>query len=560
MPKQGYSEVVLNDFLLNAGVIGFLRACILAEKNGEDCRKGRDYLIDGQSLYISNDFLLREDIGGLFVRAMVETFGPETKYMRILAQKSLLDKLYESPKPEDKEWRKKADEVYKTFIDMMEKNSFKSGYVILAKCKDVTAPTEAMLQTLKSEKDYQQKKKRYDELQKILVQPKVRYILTFKDILYSLINMFYADNKGNGVAFLSKREIEPAEAFNADFMEPLRAELTQKPEKNTMTCISCGAEVDGKNAISITKFVDSADDLGKKKSYYWNNVPDAYLCPVCAMICAMAPLGFTYFGDDGLFVNNNSDVNTLLAFSNLVVEGKTEDKPDRWYTLCNVITSDEMKYLQKRADNIQVVARSRSDAKYHLNTIDRRTIGVLKESSKDLEYLKSRFVKDGKDHYINVYQSAVENVVLYRNQYPLITHILRATAAEETQKVGYLFHILLIQIRQKGGNKVSENVKRAYVAKLEGEKLRAKVTEGLAERDKDNKLRGLVYQMLNAVSLGNRDKFMELVLRTYSGYNLPVPDIFFACFSSDDDFKETGFAFLLGMKSDGFKKEGDNEK
>lgn len=102
---------------------------------------------------------------------------------------------------------------------------------------------------------------------------------------------------------------------------------------------------------------------------------------------------------------------------------------------------------------------------------------------------------------------------------------------------------------------MKDDIKRAYAAKKQGEALRAKFTQDVSEADADNKLRGLVYQMLSAVSLGNRDKFMELLIRTYSGQNLPVPDIFFGCFESDEDFKQIGFAFLLGLKSAGYKKE-----
>ncbi|MEG1782783.1 MAG: type I-B CRISPR-associated protein Cas8b1/Cst1, partial [Oscillospiraceae bacterium] len=73
--------------------------------------------------------------------------------------------------------------------------------------------------------------------------------------------------------------------------------------------------------------------------------------------------------------------------------------------------------------------------------------------------------------------------------------------------------------------------------------------------DRDKKLRGLVYQMLNAVALGNRDKFIEMLIRIYSGANKPVPDIFLTCFAGDDEFKEIAFAYLLGLKSETIKKE-----
>ena len=106
---------------------------------------------------------------------------------------------------------------------------------------------------------------------------------------------------------------------------------------------------------------------------------------------------------------------------------------------------------------------------------------------------------------------------------------------------------------------MAENIKRAYAAKKFGERMRDKLTEGVAEKDKDNHLRGLVYQLLNTVSSGNRDSFMNLVLRTYASEGAPVPDIFLSCFNSQDDFTEIAYAYILGLKADEKKNEKDNE-
>lgn len=553
MKKNGYSEILLNTFLLNAGVVGFLRTCEFAQRSGQCCQEGSAYIIEGQSLFISNDFLMKENLGDLFVKALVDKLSAGTKYERILSQKDKLDKLFSNPASEDKEWLKSTNEIFKSFTDMLEKSSFKSGYEILSNLPGLCAPTADMVLTMKSERDLTRKKALLDELYKLMQQPKVREILTFKDILYTRINMFYSDNKGNGAAFLSKREMEPAEAFNIDFLQPVRDELSD-PGKKTLHCIECGEAIDKKNAVSITKFVDTADDLGKKKSYYWNCRPDAYLCPLCALICAMSPLGFTYFGADGLFVNNNSKVGALMAYSNLLEQNTNPQAPNKWYALCNALTSEKLTALEKRADNIQVIVREYDTASYSMNTVDRQTVSVLEMSKRQLEHLKSIVVKHSKE-YINVYQSVVSNVLHRRSQFPLISNLLRYSIEGEGRSSSYIYDILTIQINQKGGNDVESNTKRAFVAKKEGEKLRKSLTESVQERDKDNKLRGTVYQLLNAVSLCNRDKFLELTLRVYSGYNLPVPDIFFTCFGSDEDFKEIGFAFILGLKSEGYKKE-----
>lgn len=185
--------------------------------------------------------------------------------------------------------------------------------------------------------------------------------------------------------------------------------------------------------------------------------------------------------------------------------------------------------------------------------------GSLRTPLKAIRTIK---IKDG-ERYIDLYQSVVENIVARRAQYPLITRLL-CLALAGGSSAGYIFNLLQIQIHSiysDGGEKMEENVnlKRANVAKRYGHSLRAKLTEGLSGEEKEDRLRGLVYQLLNAVSLGNRDSFLNLVLRTYSGFGMPVPDIFLSCFKSDDDFKDIGFAYLLGLKSDPFTKDGKDK-
>lgn len=563
--KGEYIAVTLNDFLLNAGVLGLIKIFRLAENYENGCERGKDYIISGQTLYISRAFLEKRDIAGLFIRAMVYYLGNGTKFKRVMDKKGVLDSLYKEPKPEDKAWTKNVDDIYKEFTEMLLKNSYKSGYIIMSEYENVRVPELETIEKLKKEKDYFIKKRIYDELIDILRQDKVQEVLKFKDILYSTVTMFYADNQGSGAAFLSKREIDPALAYRQKFIEPLIRELNTPEKSKTEPCIECGqlagnfsnTSAGEKTPIAISVFVDTADDLGKKKSYYWKCRPDAYLCPLCAFICSLSPLGFHYYGNDGIFINNNSDIDTILAFDAALEESDVSEDKNSWFKLYNTFTSEKIDKLSERVSNIQVVIREKDNARYKLNTVDKQTVMILDTCKSHLLLIKTRYIKNSGE-FVNVYQQTVENILAKRSQYPLITKIFRIILNEGGQ-TEYLFRILQIQITQRGGKEMPSNIKRAFAAKKHGEAMREEFTKGLSEADKDNKLRGLVYQLLNAVSLGNRDKFMELIIRSYSGEGHPVPDVFFSCFSSEEDFKEIGFAYLLGLKSEGYKKEEEGK-
>ena len=71
----------------------------------------------------------------------------------------------------------------------------------------------------------------------------------------------------------------------------------------------------------------------------------------------------------------------------------------------------------------------------------------------------------------------------------------------------------------------------------------------------DSCIRGTVYQLLNALSVGNANKFMEIVLRVYCSTKLQVPNEFVECLGDQSRFKEYGYAFLLGLQGSHYEKK-----
>ena len=187
--------------------------------------------------------------------------------------------------------------------------------------------------------------------------------------------------------------------------------------------------------------------------------------------------------------------------------------------------------------------------------IDKRVIKILQNSKKELNHIRNWYVKEN-DKFINIYQSTLEHVIRRRSLYGFMTRLLKISLRDGTNP-SHIHSILLIQINSQG-DQVKDDINRAYVAKKKGEELRIALTKDVAITERDNKLRGTIYQFLNAVSLNNRDAFMNMLIRSYSSIGQPVPDIFFSCFENDEKFRMLGYAYLLGLKSDGYKKtEGD---
>ena len=79
-------------------------------------------------------------------------------------------------------------------------------------------------------------------------------------------------------------------------------------------------------------------------------------------------------------------------------------------------------------------------------------------------------------------------------------------------------------------------------------------------KEAENKLRSYIYKLINALGTSNRNMFLDAVTRMYSGINKEIPSVFFDVFSSDENFKEVGYAYVLGLKGGEFQNKNSQEE
>ena len=84
-----YIIVQMGDFMLNAGILGLIRAL-----ENYHAVEGRDYIIGENELRLSKDYLETTDLADLYFRAMVDLLGKDSRYQTIIDKKPIVDKLY----------------------------------------------------------------------------------------------------------------------------------------------------------------------------------------------------------------------------------------------------------------------------------------------------------------------------------------------------------------------------------------------------------------------------------------------------------------------------------
>lgn len=536
-------------FFLNAGICGFIKMLEYAKAEKEE-----DYLIEKQQLKVKKEFLLQHDLADLYVKTMVNRFKEQTKYHTVLEKKNIVLALGKKEELTEKELET-LQKIYKEMIDMLEKKSFLAGYEIIEQETDAVPITVDMIKEFKKSKA-EQKYQLYLKLCELLEQPEVSEILIMKDLMYSKINNFY-DN----ISFFLNANLKKSitKCYQIDFVNPLLEEI-QKEKKTKKRCIECLNYASNMRASSF--MLKTTDDVNRKKAHYWNQKPDAYICPLCAFLYTLVPLGFQFCGRTSVFINENGSIPTMLRIMNAYEykqkeQSEQDEKASSKSKIFRIFTTEAMNMTKESLDNIQVIVKMNGKDYYEMSVISPEIVRGFIEGKKDFEVLEKRYIKPDKD-YINIYDEVLESILAKRHLYVLMDKLL-FYELKENRSIDYIWNILKLQIYFNGGEQMDKLYELAQRARNIGNEMRNELVKDSTEKDKDNALRGLVYKLNNAVSTRDLDMFIDTIIRIYSGNGLAIPAIILECYRGDMIFQTIGRAYILGLKSSFVRKKEGTE-
>lgn len=416
-------EIATGDFLKNAGIVGMK---YMLETSG--AKRDVDYGIteDENALWISNEFTDTADWTDMYFKAFVDHFGSNTVYQTVL------DKIETNQeKIRIQKWKvEKAEKDDLKFInDKLLSNSYQSGFEnIKENIENPEVYERLKKEKLSDKQEPEQLYERMEELKIFLQQPLCKETFVMKSIVYNYINRFW-----DGKCFLLRANAKKdmRNLFEKDFSLPLKTYLSGNHKKAKDLCIDCGMPMNNKEKVSIAFMNDIADDLTRKRSAFWNCKVDAFLCPVCAFVYALSPLGFQLIGNKFVFVNVNESVTALINGNRKESKiGLTEKKQENekypsWFArVMNIVLGEKTKEIS----NIQIVLRgTNANDKYLFSVINKKILYILQDE-KIRSYLKTLaehpIVKIDND-YLNVYEAVILNLLQYHGQYPLLNKLLK---------------------------------------------------------------------------------------------------------------------------------------
>lgn len=561
--------IIPGDFLKNAGIVGLYY--MLKEYN-IGILEGREYGIKEQGsteygfepyesgLWLDEDFIENADWTDIFFKACVKYYRDSTVYARVLDNINvIIDKI------DNDVWQENSanKDMLKFISDKLLSNSYKSGFDnIKNDIENAYIYENLQKEKLSFKLDACELKRRLEELNIFLKQPLCEETFVMKSVIFNYINCFW---EGKSFLYIPNQKKNMRELFEQDFIKPFKDYVKKQHIKDKDICIDCGKILESNDRVSIAFLKDMADDLDKKKSAFWNCKVDAFLCPVCAFVYALSPLGFYLMGNRFLFINTDQNIQELLEVNRKdgIMQDVEREDGERYTSWISRTLNLLLKMKTEELGNIQIITRGRDESeRYTFDIINKNILAILNDEKvrAGLDVLsKYPYIKKGTE-YINIHETVILNILRYRNQYPLLNILLRQSMDVKTYLLD-AYWVYDIQIRvsllkkdNEDKNKIGGAIVNRYKVRECGYELRNKLLAAKGTSD-DSRIRGTVYRLLNAVAVGDVSHFMEIIMRIYCSVNLTVPDAFIECLDNREKFREYGYAFLMGLEGSHYEKK-----
>ena len=539
-------RVRLDDWQKNAGCVGFIN--IVGKENVQLTENGFGF-----------DSTVLEDFATKYFDYLIETYKPTLSWYKIIAYKDTLEK-HERENFENFD-EKDLERLNTYIIDVCKRYltsaSYKASYPLIKYDFDMleAGKQSKAIGRLKKRETFEEKKteileevrEAYERIKQIIAyceSPEGRKYLAAKNVIYTIVKHAW-----DSVSFLNPqtKEKDVYKDFEQYFIAPVLEYLESDKSRYKLTCCSCENPV--KNASETLSFLNKTGfDVNRKNSHAWDFVNDLIICPVCKLIYACIPAGFTYVYSQGMFVNANSSIEELLRTNNLIkMEVLTLNRAsvrevNTYSALVHAFQKQDRDQFRLQTEDVQVV-RYQNET-YRFNILSKNTLRILNQSEAELSQLLHTWVKENGETY-SLYQKVVEKLFNNENMLTLI-HKLLVYKATKTENPGYqIRHIdALIKINQHflGGILTMNEVTQDEIKKIKGAAWYFK--KGY---DNPNKVNGVSHKLLNALKIGNRDEFMNVILNCYAYLNQQVPQFFNRVFENEETFKTIGYSFVAGI-------------
>ncbi|WP_131083943.1 type I-B CRISPR-associated protein Cas8b1/Cst1 [Clostridioides difficile] len=398
-----------------------------------------------------------------------------------------------------------------------------------------------------------------------------------KNYLNDRLNSIAKDINEKKVSKSSINTIEKImKEINKNFIKKNKSiEDIKKYMDSLEVCEMCGLYKGILDEYSESNFAPLGVSTNNARNMFWNQEYVSSICDVCKLILFCTPAGATYTrknylineeNEFYLFVNMDTSINGLFERNNSLKAQKSESSDSKdenpFNQLIKSIVEENTLKSEWQLRNILFVEFKASidSKKCKINYFNIPT------------YLAKFFVKENKkiqsiyDYKLksNVLDLMLKNKDLKHVINNTLRNIVKSNLESNNKSnISGLSCFNVVQLRT-----ILNNYKRG-VYKMDYKKLRkiyesgCEIHDYYIDKNAKNKIEGITYKILNLIKVGNKNDFMQTILRIFSPSEKIPPEEILQIFVEEDlDFESVGYAFVTGLISGKYegKDKLPNEK
>ncbi|HFL2570138.1 TPA: type I-B CRISPR-associated protein Cas8b1/Cst1 [Clostridioides difficile] len=398
-----------------------------------------------------------------------------------------------------------------------------------------------------------------------------------KNYLNDRLNSIAKDINEKKVSKSSINTIEKImKEINKNFIKKNKSiEDIKKYMDSLEVCEMCGLYKGILDEYSESNFAPLGVSTNNARNMFWNQAYVPSICDICKLILFCTPAGATYTrknylineeNEFYLFVNMDTSINELFERNNSLKAQKSEysDSKDEnpFNQLIKSIVEENTLKSEWQLRNILFVEFKASidSKKCKINYFNIPT------------YLAKFFVKENKKiqsiYDYKLKSNVLDLILKSKDLKHLINNTLRNIVKSNLESnnksnISGLSCFNVVQLRT-----ILNNYKRG-VYKMDYKKLRkiyesgCEIHDYYIDKNAKNKIEGITYKILNLIKVGNKNDFMQTILRIFSPSEKTPPEEILQIFVEEDlDFESVGYAFVTGLISGKYegKDKLPNEK
>lgn len=555
----------IQDWLYDAGLVGV--ANILREN---------DIYYEVGLNYIEFDSNIMENFQELYFKYFYSKYKKFTSWYRIVSFEDYIEKMREEGI--DLNDIKTINNQIEYMKDKLKSNSYKSGYTIINDKSFNMLEKEKKLKKLPIE-DLEKLKDKADEVREqvetieevinYLNKENVKKIIIAKNIIYDVIAKFWSD-----VSFLNRTSNNKNmyDEYKNYFINPGVDYLELNQSNFKYDCFICDnrlSKLSKPIAYDLTWLNKIGVDMSRKTSHFWNLNGDSYICPICNFVYSCIPAGFTVYSNKGIFINENSNAESLIAMNRLSlanISSIEELEHESYFNIANAMEQSSIDGSIKEIENIQIIKLNAENESrpYTFNILSKEMLQVIKKNKNMLRPLIKARVKigrkNGRDIYLNLYSEVLRRLYSNQKQFDLIYKLFSVSLSKKFNNTAnnssygkfdnliYVGMIIKINNNYLGGAMREKYIgdKKLFAIRQLGYSMR----KAYESKGALNKIGGISYRLLNALKTGDTNKFMNTLVNSYMYLNKEIPTVFIEMLSDKDIFRTIGYAFLLGLQGE----------